>query len=255
MKIDKAIQFLEEGRAVFWSQFLSLRSPFEQLHDIAPKLEEKLRDTAYALELGSHRNTLASISDNTQRLVVDQEAARLNRLNEEWLKTIEDVRKLGGFEDFLRPRSLSALQMAASDGPVVMLVGNEDGSDILILTSTNVCNISLPGLPTRKLQKLVHLVQAASSASKIWRSHFEELFSTDLTEFPVAIRETLRNWSKQEEDRGVRRAEKANSDDLFKFVLKTLWNDVVKPVIDKLNLKVRPKSVVERGGKSIIITN
>jgi hypothetical protein len=137
--------------------------------------------------------------------------------------------------------------MAASDGPVVMLVGNEDGSDILILTSMNGLNISLPGLTTRELQKLVHLVQAASSASKIWRPHFEELFSRDLTEFPVAIREALRNWSKQEEGRGVRRAEKVSSDDIFKFVLKTLWNDVVKLVIDELNLKVRSKSVVERG--------
>jgi hypothetical protein len=246
-KIDKAIQFLEEGRAVFWSQFLSLRSPFEQLDDIAPRLADELRDTAYALELGSHRNTLASISDNEHRLVVDQEAARLNRLNEEWLKTIEDVRKLDGFKEFLQPRSLSALQIAASDGPVVMLVGNENGSDILILTSTDVRNITLPGLPTGKLQKLVHLVQAASSASKIWLPHFEELLSRDLTEFPVAILETLRNWSKQEEGRGVRRAEKASSDDIFKFVLKTLWNDVVKPVIDELNLKVRSKSVVERG--------
>jgi hypothetical protein len=246
-KIDKAIQFLEEGRAIFWSQFLSLRSPFEQLNVIAPKLAEKLQDTADALELGSHRNTLASISDNQQRLVVDQEAAQLNRLDEEWLQTLEDVRKLGGFEDFLQPRRLSALQMAASDGPVVMLVGNEDGSDILILTSTDVRNISLPGLPTGKLQKLVHLVQAASSASKIWLPHFEELFSRDSTDFPVAVRETLRNWSKKEEGRGVRRAEKTSSDDIFKFVLKTLWNDVVKLVIDELNLKVRSKSFVERG--------
>jgi len=250
-KIDKAIQFLEEGRAVFWSQFLSLRSPFEQLKDIAPKLADKLQDTAYALELGSHRNTLASISDNWQNFVVDQEAARLNRLNEEWLKTIEDIRKLGGFEDFLQPHSLSALQMAASNDPVIILVGNEDGSDILILTPANVRNISLPGLPTKELRKLVHLVQAASSASKIWRSYFEELFSTDPTEFPVAIRETLRNWSKQKEDRGVRCAEKVGSDDIFKFVLKTLWNDVVKPVIDELNLKVRSKSVVERGKNSL----
>ena len=120
-----------------------------------------------------------------------------------------------------------------------MLVGNEDGSDILILMSANVRNISLPGLTTKKLQKLIHLVRAASSASHIWLSHSEEVFSADLTEFPAAIRETLRNWLKQEEDRGGRRVDKTSSDDIFKLVLKTLWNDVVKPVIDELGLKVR----------------
>jgi hypothetical protein len=61
-KIDKGIQFLEEGRTIFWSQFLSLRSPFEQLSDVAPGLADKLRSTASALELGSHRNPMASIS-------------------------------------------------------------------------------------------------------------------------------------------------------------------------------------------------
>jgi len=218
---------------------LSLRSPFEQLNDIAPGLADQLRSTATALELGSHRDPIAGILENQQRLVIDEEAARLNRLNEKWLNAIEDVRKLEGFEDFLQPHSLSALQAAASDGPVVMLVGNENGSDILILTSANVRNISLPGLPTKKLQKLVHLVRAASSASQIWPSHFEEIFSTDPTEFPVAIHETLRNWLNQEEDRGGRRVDKMSSDDIFKIVLKILWDDVVKPVIDELSLKVR----------------
>jgi hypothetical protein len=172
-------------------------------------------------------------------------------LTKSGLNTIEDVRKLEGFEDFLRPRSLSALQAAASDGPVVMLVGNQDGSDMLILTSANVRNISLPGLPTRELQKLVHLVERHLQPLKFGAPISRKLFSTDLTEFPVAIRETLRNWSKQEEDRGVKRAEKASSDDIFKFVLKTLWNDVVKPLIDELNLKVCSKSVAEKGKNTL----
>ncbi|KDR67399.1 hypothetical protein GALMADRAFT_147180 [Galerina marginata CBS 339.88] len=236
-KIDKAIEFLEEGRAVFWSQFLSLRSPFERLIDVAPELADKLRDTASALELGSHRDTQADSSANRERLVIDQETAQLNRINEEWSKTIEDVRKLDGFEDFLRPRSLSTLQRAATDGPVVMLVGNEEGSNILILTSANIHSISLPGLPTRELQSLVHLVQAASSNSEYWRSPFKELFSTNTTIFPEATREALHNLSEQDKERGMRYKNQASSDDIFKFILETLWKKIVKPVIDELNLK------------------
>jgi hypothetical protein len=64
-KIDKAIQFLEEGRAVFWSQFLSLRSPFERLNDIAPKLTDKLRVPHMPLNLdptGTHWPSFRTIS-------------------------------------------------------------------------------------------------------------------------------------------------------------------------------------------------
>jgi len=115
----KAIEFLEAGRSIFWSQYLSLRSPFDRLHDVQPQLANKLQDISTELELGSHRDTLADISDNRKKLSLDQEASRLNRLNEDWVTSINEVRKLNGFEDFLRPRRLSALQTAASEYPVV----------------------------------------------------------------------------------------------------------------------------------------
>ncbi|KDR69060.1 hypothetical protein GALMADRAFT_77866, partial [Galerina marginata CBS 339.88] len=231
-KIDKAIEFLEAGRAIFWSQFLSLRSPFEELQDCAPELAEKLRDTASALELGSHRNTYAS--ENGKKLVIDQETARLNRLNEVWLKAIDDVRQLNHFEDFLRPRSLSTLQVAASDGPVVILVGNDDGSDILILTSANVHTLHLSGLPNQELRNFVHLIRHASLNSR--RSHIED-HSGNTAEFPPSMVETFRNWARLKEERGMRLQGQKDSDTVFQFVLETLWHEVVKPIIDILNLK------------------
>ncbi|KDR69599.1 hypothetical protein GALMADRAFT_145339 [Galerina marginata CBS 339.88] len=115
--LHKAIEFLEAGRTILWSQVLSLRSSFDQLDDIAPGLAQKLRGVARTLEAGSHRDastsvpTEISVLDNQKKLAVDKETARLNELNEEWSKTIEEVRNLVGFEDFLRPRRLSTLQV------------------------------------------------------------------------------------------------------------------------------------------------
>ena len=59
--LERAIEFLEGGRSVFWSQVLSLRSPISKLHDIAPELANKLRNIATALELGSHRDVSRDI--------------------------------------------------------------------------------------------------------------------------------------------------------------------------------------------------
>jgi len=240
--VAKAVEFLEAGRAVFWSQFLSLRSPLEHMHDIAPELAVKLQEIATSLELGSHRDAMDNMVDNSTKLVLDQEAARLNRLNAEWSKTIEDVRCLNGFEDFLRPRRLSSLQTAASEGPVVFLVEDQECSNILILTSTNVHAIPLSNLPTRELRKLVRLIKAAASESNIWRSSIGR-FSGNTTDLPPAIMETLQNWMNHEEERGIRRVGQIHSDDIFRSVLKTLWNEVVKPVIDILDIKVRFISV------------
>ncbi|KAF8810350.1 TPR-like protein [Phlegmacium glaucopus] len=224
----KAIEFLEAGRSIFWSQSLSLRSPFDQLHDIkpqGPKLACKLRDIATALELGSYRNISVDISDNRKRLSLDQEASRLNRLNEEWEKGINEVRKLKGFEDFLRPRRLSALQIAASEYPVVILVANDDGSHCLILKSTSVHHIELPGLRTRELQNLVQLVRNAVSQSTIMGSSVESIIE-DVTAPPGDTRMPTRVGNKL-----------VSSDDVFKQVLKKLWDEVVKPVINFLKIE------------------
>ena len=56
--LDKAIEFLEAGRSVFWSQILSLRSPFNKLHDVDQKLATRMQEIATALELGSHRDEI-----------------------------------------------------------------------------------------------------------------------------------------------------------------------------------------------------
>jgi len=47
---ERAVELLEEGRAVFWSQALQLRTPMTNLHAAAPELEAKLRRISIALE-------------------------------------------------------------------------------------------------------------------------------------------------------------------------------------------------------------
>ena len=100
--IEKAIEFLEAGQSIFWSQALSLRSPFYQLYKVSPELADKLQAIATALEIGSYRDVSAEILDNRKKLSIDQESSRLNHLNEEWAVSIYKVRKLCGFEDLDR---------------------------------------------------------------------------------------------------------------------------------------------------------
>jgi len=225
--IDKAIELLEAGRSIFWSQVLSLCSPFDQLHKIAPELADKLRNIATKLEIGSHRDVFSEILDNRKKLSIEKEAARLNRLNEEWAQSIHKVRKLSGFEDFLRPSRLSSLKATASEHPVVILIANDDESHCLIMTSTIIHHIPLPNLGTPKLKALADIIWIAVSQSPISRLLIDQ--TQDI------IIKLLG------EERGMRvrsNTQLRSSDDMFKFVLRVLWDELVKPVINFLDIKV-----------------
>ena len=222
--IDKAIELLEAGRSIFWSQVLSLRSPFDQLHKIAPELADNLQNIANQLEIGSHRDVFSEILDNRKKLSIDQEAARLNRLNEEWAQSIDEVRKLSGFEDFLRPSRLSSLRAAASEHPVVILIANDDESHCLIMTSTITHHIPLPKLGTPRLKKLVHTIRTACSQPPISRLLVDQTQDVNITLLG--------------EERAGRVSSPRSSDDKFKSVLRELWDELVKPVVNFLDIKV-----------------
>ena len=228
-KLEKAIEFLEAGRSVFWSQVLSLRSPINQLRDIAPELADKLQDIGTALELGAHRNVSTDMSDYRKNLSIEQETSRLNRLNEEWANTIDEVRKVVGLEDFLRPRRFSALRAAASTSPVVVLVANDDGSDCLILTSTTIHHIGLPSLHTLMLQELVRLVRIAVSPSNVSRS------SIDIIVENISAFLGQNRGGKVVDDIDDKWG---SSDDIFRHVLRILWDNLVNPVISLLEIQV-----------------
>ena len=237
-KLDKAIEFLEAGRTIFWSQLLSLRSPLDKLHNIAPDLADQLQQIATALELGSYSNMSIEHLNNQMKLVQDLETFQLNHLHEKWTKTITSVRCLKGFEDFLQPHQLSSLQATASEFPVVTLVANKSDSNILIMTSTDIHHILISKLPAHELHRLVQLIQATTSYSKMQRSSVD-IFPTNTSALSPAISENFQNWLNMEAERGGRKFKhKINSDDIFKSVLKTLWIDVVKPVITFLGLEV-----------------
>ncbi|PPQ93376.1 hypothetical protein CVT25_007085 [Psilocybe cyanescens] len=225
--LDKAIEFLEAGRGIFWSQVLSLRSPFDQLRNIAPngpELADRLQDIANELEKGSHCDATAELLDNRKKLFIDQEASRLNRLNEEWEQNILKVRELDGFHDFLLPPRLSSLKPAASEHPVIFLIENNVLSHCLIMTSTNIHHIPLPNLHTPILKILVNSVRMASSQSVIPRSFIDQ------------TRDTMIKFLGEE--RGISfENDGGGSDGTFKSVLKMLWDELVKPVIDCLNIK------------------
>ena len=196
---DQAIEFLEQGRLIFWSPALQLRAPLDDLQIAVPELAQKLEGIIYAFK---GIQTSSSDPSNEQ-----QKAVHYRYLNEYWLKALEEVQGLDGFQNFLSTNRFATLQGAATSGPVVILNASESGCAALIVTMSGVEHIPLPDFTHSFAGVLVEMLRGVGSMLVM---------------------------------RAIRRVEPvASFDETLALVLAVLWLFVVKPVFRSLNLKAR----------------
>ena len=234
-----AIELLEEGRAVFWSQALQLRVPIDDLRVVAPQLAQSLTEITFQLEQGSVMDRTKDLSDSSQhKISQEQEAVHFRRLNEQWLVKVEEVRRLDGFDGFLRPIRLSTLQRAATSSPIVILNASDTGCAALILTPSQTKPVQLVPLPNitfslaQELTRVLRtVVLSARDGQDLIQWHAD---SDDLAEELLALADILRSFEDPDEGRGARLATFGVG---FKYLLHFLWSSVVQPVICSLGLE------------------
>jgi hypothetical protein len=137
----QAIETLERGRALLWSELRGLRTSIQHIAGVDPILSEKFaginRDleklTMSVLPSGSsdvdgERAEDREGLDPYSRLLIEQ-----RKLSEERDNIISQVRSLPGSQNFLMAPSFDTLISAASHGPVIIINHSEWRSDILIL--------------------------------------------------------------------------------------------------------------------------
>ena len=237
-QISKAVELLEEGRAIFWSQALQLRTPLEELRSVSKDLARKLEGLARILEQGSFRTQPApspegNVHNFSGKQSIEQEAVRYRRVNEDWLRTLEDIRKLDGFKDFLIAKPVSALQEAAKNGPVVILNITRSECSALVVSLSSVRHVPLPHVALNDVHRLVNLLQLVTAPSARFSSMVEDARS--LIQQLQTLPETLSH-----RDRGLRQIQHLPVDEnsTFKFVLERLWLTIAEPVIKSLGLQV-----------------
>ncbi|KAI9463899.1 CHAT domain-containing protein [Boletus coccyginus] len=118
-----AVELLEQGRGVFWSQLSRLRSPLDDVI-ASGQAGKKLADEF--IQLTSNIRNILSSPDTA---VHD----RVWRLNLQLEKVVTDIRGLSGLSRFLLPPLFSDFQQAASEGPVIIVNASEYSCDALIV--------------------------------------------------------------------------------------------------------------------------
>jgi tetratricopeptide (TPR) repeat protein len=141
--LDRAVELLELGRGVLWSQYLETHTDLADLRSVAPKLADRL-DTIRA---GLDRPSPPMSADGPAGEAVDQRMS----LARAWDSTVEEIRALPGLASFLRVPPTSQLRAAATDGPVVVVNVSRLRCDALVVTATGVDLVELPGLTVADL--------------------------------------------------------------------------------------------------------
>ena len=128
-QLEQAIETLERGRALLWSEMRGFRTSLEQLRAADSDLAEKFA----AVNRGLESLTMSVVPDGSVetdgsnvdgcermdpfgRLVVEQ-----RQVLEKRRELISQIQALPGFENFLKAPSFDTLRSAASHGPVIII--------------------------------------------------------------------------------------------------------------------------------------
>ena len=152
---ESAVELLEQGRSLLWTQILDLRSDLTDLAERAPSLARRLDEIRTVLDAAlpeaspsaddGAANAEAAITGVPARQ--EQAIAHRASLAREWDALLQKVRALDGFEHFLAPVPYTQLRRAASGGPVVVVNASHHGCHALIVTSDHdIQVVPLPGL-------------------------------------------------------------------------------------------------------------
>jgi tetratricopeptide (TPR) repeat protein len=203
---EKALEIMEQGRATFWTHTLRLRSSFD---DIPEELHSRLSVLARRLD------KIANPSENsTDQRYEEKEIAQRRKDSEEFNSLVDQVRCLPGQDRFMLPDEYSTLRDVAEKGPVVVLVCSPLACHAIILAPLGkASSIPLEAITDK------WLVESTSA----WRSA------------AIEARSALRDGRKMFKSR------RAHDSSYMppKQVLRLLWINVVFPVIQALQIKVR----------------
>lgn len=209
--LHQAVEWLEAGRSLVWSQVISMRSPLDDLEERHPDLAQALRAIQLVLQRARRTETLSpTFVHGATSAMIDSDVANEHRqLVIQYERLLESIRRCAGFESFLKPMQFQALSAALGPvaGPVVFLNTTASRCDALIVDGQSVLTVVLPALTEER----------ATELRKRWWSC---LHTRGVRERAMAPARVARRGMKEE----------------LQLVLERLWTWVVYPVLQAMSL-------------------
>ncbi|KAG8912122.1 hypothetical protein FRC02_006155 [Tulasnella sp. 418] len=144
-EVETAVEFLEQGRTLLWSQMNRYRTPLDELQRAHPKLATDFTRLSQLLE----NSATSGITRELCKMTLEEETRRYRKIAEDWSTVVDQIRQMDGFENFLRPPDYSFLRLSSRKGPVIMInVGSKRCDAIIIHQENNP--VLVPLLDVRK---------------------------------------------------------------------------------------------------------
>ncbi|KAG1880880.1 TPR-like protein [Suillus subluteus] len=121
--LTSAVELVEQGRAVFWTQLARLSSPFDGLSlpgDTGGALAEEFKQLSFRLRTAFDQST-------------EDQSPQIRQLTIQWDDVVSRIRMLPDLSRFLLPPMFSDLQKAADEGPVIIVNASQYSCDALIV--------------------------------------------------------------------------------------------------------------------------
>ena len=134
--VKQAVETLEQGRTLIWSEMRGLRTSTDNLRAADPALADKLADINQRLEsvamsvVQSDNDEMDSseIGTGSRDYSIGHLVLTQRRLLEERNSLISHIQSLPGLEHFLKPPSFDFLKSVTSHGPVIIV--NQTHADV-----------------------------------------------------------------------------------------------------------------------------
>ncbi|KAG1848472.1 CHAT domain-containing protein [Suillus subluteus] len=135
--LTTAVELVERGRAVFWTQLARFRTPLDELSasgGTGEALAEEFKQLSFRI-----RKALDALD-----VSLEDRSSQIRQLIIQWDGVISRIRRLPDFSRFLLPPLFSDLQKAGEDGPVIIVNASRYSCDALIvLISQDPAHVSL----------------------------------------------------------------------------------------------------------------
>ncbi|KAJ3510136.1 hypothetical protein NLJ89_g4847 [Agrocybe chaxingu] len=217
-KDQLALEWLEHGRCVVWTQLNQLRTPLDALSAKHPEIAERFQRASIALDqAGTREIDPTSISESMEKKVsLEEEAINHMKRADEYNHLLKEIRHLPGFSDFLRPRKASEMfSRLPKNGAVVLINVHEEKCYAMILV--NQPEIRLVTIPLKHVSRKwavdlrSRLMVCLSSRSVTRDSEIDRDSVIDRAGHPMRA-----------------------SPQKIHSILRTLWVDLVKPILDAI---------------------
>ncbi|VDC06483.1 unnamed protein product [Peniophora sp. CBMAI 1063] len=216
--LEQAVEWLDAGRGLIWTQTMSLRSPLHELEQLRPDLAHALEDVHVQLQssicASDDDDAVLDLHDGSLTGIGRTRADRQRGLAIKHGKLLSDIREVEGFDSFMLPKKLPALLPSSTrfSGIIIFINIDHVRCDALALSADGA--VKVVPLPKLSLEKATDLrVQ--------WLSYL------DLSN--ARERGTLRDQSTLEHD-GTGRTASARR------ILGRIWRWIVLPVLQGLGL-------------------